>query len=805
MAAHDDEFRDTATDLLPQRGRHDLAERGGSGGIVSRSASGEVVLPAEGGEESSIDLMAVARRRKWWIIGLTLLGVVASIVMYTQLEEQFKSQARVLIRDRAPTLMAAPGTMSDRRNYLGTEMAFIMSNAVIGQASQRPGISELPSVQAAGPDASPAGVLFSMVNVEEMTPEIVMISATGKTPEETRMVVREVISVYRNVAAAASETQARKLQTMLESERVQTEQEVEEIWSQITELSRELGALPGDERRGNLLMARLGELQDALNNASLQVLELRQKRDLLREAEGDTALLRILLPESGDASASLWAQHQNLNRALVEYSFNYGDEAKPVQQLKNQIQVLEAELQDIDAQALETAMKAVELEFQAAERKYEMLLEEYKAQEDLAIDSNEQATRLQKLRSDLAARNRFLETADEGIKSLGFNVDAEPLRIEPIDEPGPGFKVYPKPSQIVGMGLVLGLMAGAGMAFLLEFADARLRDASEVEPLLELPVLGVMAGMGKRLSIVERALHVVRKPDSQVSEALRDIRTVLLYEMPGLNKRGTQGVGLVPTADAPTAGQVLLVTSPLPGDGKTTVASNLAASFAANGRRTLLIDADCRRPSIAKYLELDGVDPKTRVGFSGLLCEDNPPPLDEVIIRGPVADGPEEMDVLPSGEVPSNPAEMLNSDAARDLLDELRGRYDVIVVDSPPVLPVTDARILADQADGVVLVVRVNQTPRRAAVQAREALSRVGGPLVGTVVNDSARIKLGSGSKYGYGGYYSYRYAYTRDASQDNGDTNGQRRRFIPSRTTSINGNGSHDNGSRLNGNGQHD
>jgi capsular exopolysaccharide synthesis family protein len=188
------------------------------------------------------------------------------------------------------------------------------------------------------------------------------------------------------------------------------------------------------------------------------------------------------------------------------------------------------------------------------------------------------------------------------------------------------------------------------------------------------------------------------------------------------------------------------VTSPSPGDGKSTVASNLAIAMAQAGQRVLLVDADLRKPTQHKIFE---VNPER--GLGSVLADRRP--VEEAIIPSVV----DSLDFLPCGPCPSNPVELLNNGFFAELLDHLKDRYDKIVIDSPPVMPVADARVIAAMADATILVLRAEHSTRRLSIAARNELWRVRAPRLGLVVN---RVPTGKQDSYNYGygstGYDSY-------------------------------------------------
>lgn len=247
-------------------------------------------------------------------------------------------------------------------------------------------------------------------------------------------------------------------------------------------------------------------------------------------------------------------------------------------------------------------------------------------------------------------------------------------------------------------------------------------------------------------NITERGQIVRLKPKSIVAEAYRTIRTSIFFGVP---KDGAK---------------TILITSPAPGDGKTTLASNLAIAMAQAGQRTLLIDADLRKPKQHTIFNID-----SEPGLSSILSEAIR--LDEAIQPGSVTG----LDLLTCGPQISNPSEILNSEAFALILENLTKCYNRIIIDSPPVVPVADSQIIAARCDIVLLVVRAGKTTRRLVQRARDNLVSVGGRLLGAIVNDVAQKRSRYGyygryhSSYGYGGYGYGGYGYGSYYGEDNG------------------------------------
>jgi capsular exopolysaccharide synthesis family protein len=272
----------------------------------------------------------------------------------------------------------------------------------------------------------------------------------------------------------------------------------------------------------------------------------------------------------------------------------------------------------------------------------------------------------------------------------------------------------------LALGLLAGIVLGFGLALLRRALDTRVRDAKDIAAVTPASVLGTIS---EDPHGSDRPLIVQSDPHSQRAEAYRRLRTNLQF--------------LRLDGDART----IVVTSTVPDEGKSTSAANLAIALADAGSRVVLVDADLRRPSIARYLGLEGAVGLTTVLIGQATLED---------VLQPWGNG--FLDVLPSGQVPPNPSEILGSAAMGDLLAELARRYDLVLLDSPPLLPVTDAAVLSTQAAGTLLVVGADRVNRRQLADAVGSLDSVRSRLLGVVLNRVSRVATDSA----YGAYGSY-------------------------------------------------
>ncbi len=300
--------------------------------------------------------------------------------------------------------------------------------------------------------------------------------------------------------------------------------------------------------------------------------------------------------------------------------------------------------------------------------------------------------------------------------------------------------VRPRTLQNVLLGALVGFLLSVGVVFLIEYLDDRVRSPEQIDKVLKLPVVGLIAKMGNGTSdnAGKSRLIAVREPRSPVVEAFRSLRTNIQFA----------GV------DQPI--RTLLVTSAGPSEGKSTVAANLAVVMAQTGLKVVLCDGDLRRPTIHKQFG--------QINRAGLT---------DVIMRDPgqwgditIASGIPNLSLLLSGTLPPNPSELLGSKRMHQLLDHLHQSNDVVIIDAPPLLPVTDALVLAPMTDGVVLVIDYGGTRIGEALQGKTQLDQSGARVLGVVMN-----KIPAGRR-GYSYYYRHYYTY-----EGEGET--KRRRFI--------------------------
>ena len=345
--------------------------------------------------------------------------------------------------------------------------------------------------------------------------------------------------------------------------------------------------------------------------------------------------------------------------------------------------------------------------------------------------------RIKRLEEELNARRTAWSTLLTYLKGSSIN------EVRIFEEAvAPTAPTKPKVMQNTLLAAVVGLMLAGGAAFLIEYLDDSVRDQRDVTDLLGLPMLGVVGALGEGQQLP--TVLAENEPRSPLAEAFRMVRTNLSYALP-----------------AQEGARRYLVTSAGPTEGKTTVTANLATVMAQAGQRVILVDADLRRPTLYKAFGVPS-KPGLTSYLAGMVAS-----VDDILIDT-------EMDgvrMLSCGPLPPNAAELLNSARMEQLLDELDDRCDVVLLDSPPLLAVADAAILACMVSGVILVLEAGTTRLEGAAAAIDVLNKAGAKVLGAVLNNVKLRRRGYGSDY----YYYYYYYPSHDGDQGPTDAEGQK------------------------------
>ena len=454
--------------------------------------------------------------------------------------------------------------------------------------------------------------------------------------------------------------------------------------------------------------------------------------------------------------ALLQAEDEERRRALEERNAKLLAQAVEMQRLRTLEMERQEAIRRANAAAKATSEKPVEASdllttylaalrerLREATLKIDKLNEEYDREEKAARLVGFDENRDRVLREEIERQKQYFNDYSKKLQAISFTENELFIIVEPIQTPKAGYKVAPKLTDNLLLGSILGLLAGLGIALLFENADRSFRTPEDVQRRLKLPVIAHIPKLEKLRAVKGSKLHKslvsFHRPASRFAEAYRTIRTPLLF-------RATQDNW-----------NLLQITSPDPGDGKSTLCANLAITLASSGKRVLLIDCDFRRPKVGKLFGLE-----TATGFADVIQDGVE--LSDAIHSCEATN----LDVMAAGAEPKNVTELVLSPRFDEAIQVLREKYDFVLLDSPPVLAVTDASALAAKADAVLLVLRI--TPRSSvdSLRAKKTLSMVGANFLGAVINTHGETRRGYGYGYG-GGNYDYS-AYAGSGSYFNRD-----------------------------------
>ena len=519
----------------------------------------------------------------------------------------------------------------------------------------------------------------------------------------------------------------------------------------------------GIDEKQNITTSKLDELNKELTIAESTRMEKESLYKLIQSGDSDSIAAAANIATATSTSAStllqrLQEEHADLKIQIAKFGAQFGPAYPRIAELADQ-------LKEVDAQTEVERKKVVERlrgDYLAALARENLLRTALDQQKQDANQLNESAIEYNFLKRDADTNRTLYENLLEKLKEAGVTAGLRSNNIRPVDLARvPTSPAEPNLFRNLSFASVLGLSTGILLAFLLEGLDNTVRTVEQAQAISMLPSLGIIpmgsggatyTSTGRRLVFAgnKESMELITKsrPQSQMAEAYRALRTSLLLT----------SVGAPP--------KVILVTSALPEEGKTTTSINCAIVLAQKGSRVLLIDSDLRRPSVHRTL---GIMPKA--GLTNVLT--GSATLQQAIVRSPLVPS---LSVLPAGTPPPNPAELLASGKMGEVLEALREQYDHIVIDTPPTLPVTDAVVMATRADAVILVIRAGGTTKHALKQARDILLQVNARVSGVLLN---AVNLGSPDYYSYYGrmgkfarsYYREDY---KEGDRPNDDSSGK-------------------------------
>ena len=699
------------------------------------------------------NLPAILWRRLWVIALAIALALAGGVIYLRQATPVYRATNRLFVAkagdNRITGESADAQTLSRSGNYRATQTEIMLSPLVLSKVAERPDIKAMKTFEKA---SNVGAALRAGLDVQFGADDLMNISFDTSNGSDAAPVANAVADAYIAFSDEYKKSSSAEVLQILQKEKQKLQDELSERLAQVTRFKMDSGslALATRDKEGNTVLGasttlkQINAFTDAMTRAQILAIEAKANLESIKNLKSDPKRLRQYMDTQrarGEAVASdpeelrLRAELFQLSVSRHEMEGKLSPGHPRYQSAMERMALIDQELLQYDGKFVQTQLAMGEENQKAAERQVIELAAYIQANGEDARKLNTQVAQFERLSAEMEQTRSRLDFLNTRIRELSMSQDVRAMNVmlvEAAAEPGAPFS--PNSGKILKMSLAFGLILGLTLAVMMEFVDDRMRSADQMATVTGLPVLGVIPEI-PAVDGQDVARAVERDPGSPMAEAIRGCRTAVLFGMPAGRAK------------------TILITSPTPGDGKSTIAASLAESLAQSGKRTLLLDADLRKPRIERIFAIDSA-----VGLSSIVTGQST--IEQAIQKGPVAN----LDLIASGPIPPNPAELLNSEAFLQLIATLRDRYDHILIDTPPVLAVTDARIVAAGCDIVILVFRAEKCRQRAANHAKAALASVGARVLGIVVNAAPQNRSGYGdSKYGGYGYgYGYGDRYGR-------------------------------------------
>src|ERR1700722_3431947 len=703
------------------------------------------------------DYWPIVLRHKWTILSAMLVALVIGAVASFSATPIYEAVGRVVInREGADTagLKSSDAGGSDAYDdymvAMDTQTHVLQSDAIAKLVIRRLNLDSDPAfagkgaVAASSANAAPAQMRYIeqhweaglvgkfrgalQINAIPRT-RLLEIRFSSSDPVLAAKAVNTLIDTYIEQNYKTHLDATTRTSDWLTQQLSELQMRVEESQEKLVRYQKEHGILGIDEKE-NIITSKLDELNKELTSAEGDRM---QKESVYRLAKsGDPDLLSNLDPSS--PLAKLRGQEEDLHRQIAQASVRFQPTYPKVEELDKQMAAVQA---DIQTETARVASK-YEKDYQAALGREKLLrasLEDQKTEENRL---NESAIEYSLLKRDVESNRQLYEGLLQKLKEAGVMTGLRSSNVRIVDPASPPTgPSSPNIPRNLFMSLMLGLAGGLSLAFVLESRDTTVHSLEQVRLITALPSLAVIPlssnpsrsfPAAKRLPRSAAAMASAIRPKSEIAEAYRALRTSILLSRTGKSAK------------------ILMVTSALPQEGKTTTSVNLAIVLAQHGSRVLLIEGDMRRSGISQILHL-----KSEIGLSTVLGQNTV--ANTAILS--VADVPN-LWVLPAGPVALHPSEMLASSRMRDLIRGLEPQFDHIIIDTPPVLSVTDAALMSALADSTLLVIRAGVTSRAALRRVHDVLSHVDARIMGVILN-AADFTEPDMYHYGsrYGSYYN--------------------------------------------------
>lgn len=722
------------------------------------------------------DYLRIIYRRRRLMASVFLLVLITTVVYSYTRVPMFEARAKLLIESSEPQYVGFDQVVDQARgrdDYRQTQFDLLRSRSLARRTLEVSNLWDEFGAGASTPDvvgdaaAGPPRPVGTFARLQAMVSPVTRIirgspvvdSASSSAPEPSETAVQAgaingflgglVVVPYRNsrvvdlayrstdpdLATRAVNAHARsyieqnmefKFQASKEASDwlaarlADQRKEVEAAESALQQYREQHDAVAADSRE-NIVIQKLADMSSAVTQAKTQRLERESRYNQLRAAEKDPAALETYPAVLGNPLIqTLQAELAQLQRKRLDMSKDYLDTHPDMVALMRQIGAARTRVQvEIDK-----VVEAVKNDYQAAVAQERALMRAQAEQKQEALAMGRTAIEYGVLSREVESTRSVYQTLLQRAQETGVSGEQRTSNVRVVDfAERPRSPYYPQTRSSVTRGAMWGLVLALLIGFFFEYFDNRVRTLDEIKAHLKIPGLGMLPMVRDK---PDAAKLLAERESPRFLESLRALRTNVIF------------------STAESTSRSLVVTSTGPSEGKTAVSSHLAAALAETGLRVLVIDGDMRKPRLHAALGI-----AQEPGLSNLIVGSSK--ASEVVVKTSVPG----LWAIAAGRVPPNPSELLGSPRFRDFLLSLRDHFDWVVIDTPPVMAVTDASVIAHRASGVIFVVGADMVSRDHAIIAIEQLERANGKLLGAVLN---RVDADKNAYY-YSPYY--RKAYT--------------------------------------------
>jgi polysaccharide biosynthesis transport protein len=733
----------------------------------------EELSSVENRETNLRDYWAVIVKRRWIGIGFLLVLVVLTALYSLTQTRIYTATVQVMLEKNNPNVLTPSEFFSGEMltpEFLQTQYRIIESRSLAQDVVRKLDLTHNPEFvsieesrkQALLPtaEADPGKITSEVASLEERVVADVMgriqvnpvrnsllinISFLAHSPQTAAKVANAVAAAYIDWNLALRLKTQKNSANFLDEQVREQKKKLEASEQALQQYREKYGVVAlnpsqtSSKGEGTMASQKLVQVTSQMVDA--------QNRRIEAETRYKKALELIKNPDQAESIpevvtnplvSQIKNQEVELLRKKSDLTEKYGQKHPTMVALNQEIENLKKK----KAQEIQNVVSSLKSQYDIAASQENSLRAAAGRTRDETLGQNKVAIDFQMIQQEVESNRTLYDMLLKRLKETNVSEENRYINIHIVDSAEvPKIPSKPTPTRNIFLAMLIGIVGGLGLIFFFEYLDNTIKTPDDVARHLGLPYLGPIPNFTVEKEEPTNDLIVLQSPKAPASESFRGLRTSILF------------------SSARHDPQVVLVSSAAAMEGKTLVASNLAVTMAQSGNKTLLIDCDMRRPRVHKLFHTD-----REPGLSNILI--GAAPWEEMVRPTAI----ENLWVVPSGPIPPNPAELVSSEIVSDLIASARKKYDRIIIDSPPIMAVTDSLALSRLTDGMVMVIKVGTTAKEVISHALRQLKDMNARILGIVLND---IPL-SGDQYHY--YYQYHYSYYGEGEE--GETR-KRRRWV--------------------------